>query len=278
MVGRFLGGRIPIPGEPDTPADRTLRETAEALAGRVGEAMRVFAFHKALESIWELLDAGNRYIDEAKPWELAKRDPAAVARVLGHACEALRLAALQLSPFIPEAAERMWTRLGLVGPLAGTRLETAGRWGAAAARDAVPGEALFPRVDVGGASAAAPAVAAPAPVAAPEAAASLSLDEFRKVDLRVAEILEATAVPGSKKLVQLTVSLGPEQRTVVAGILLDYPPSQLVGKQIVVVANLQPAKLMGVESRGMLLAATGADGKLVLVAPERRAVPGATVK
>ncbi|HTU01037.1 MAG TPA: methionine--tRNA ligase [Candidatus Sulfotelmatobacter sp.] len=277
MVGRFQAGRIPEPGESVTPGDRRLREAAEALAGTVAEAMQVFAFHKALEAIWGLLDLGNRYIDEAKPWELAKRDQPAVARVLGHACEALRLAALQLSPFIPEAAERMWQRLGLAGPLAGARLETAGRWGSAGARQAVPGDALFPRVESGPAAEAEPAVVrAAAP--APSAPAPLSLDDFRKVELRVAEILEAAALPGSKKLVKLRISLGSEERTIVAGILLDYPPATLVGKQIVVVANLQPTTLMGVESRGMLLAATGADGKLVLVAPERRAVPGSTVK
>jgi methionine--tRNA ligase beta chain len=94
----------------------------------------------------------------------------------------------------------------------------------------------------------------------------------------VAEILHAKAVRGSKKLVHLTVSLGGEERSVVAGILLDYPPESLVGKQIVVVANLQPTTLMGVESRGMLLAATDAEGKLVLVSPERRATPGSKVK
>ena len=94
----------------------------------------------------------------------------------------------------------------------------------------------------------------------------------------MAQILAARAVRGSKKLVHLTVSLGSEERSVVAGILLDYPPETLVGKQIVVVANLKPTKLMGVESRGMLLAATDAEGKLVLVTPERPAVVGSKVK
>ena len=106
----------------------------------------------------------------------------------------------------------------------------------------------------------------------------LSIEDFRRLDLRVAQILAARAVPGSKKLVELRVSTGAEERTIVAGILLDYPPAELVGKQIVIVANLKPSKLMGVESRGMLLAATGADGKLVLVTPERPAEVGSKVK
>jgi len=99
-----------------------------------------------------------------------------------------------------------------------------------------------------------------------------------RLDLRIAQILAATAVPGSKKLVELRVSVGAEERTMVAGILLDYAPADLVGKQIVIVSNLKPSKLMGVESRGMLLAASGADGKLVLVTPERPAQVGSKVK
>jgi methionyl-tRNA synthetase len=106
----------------------------------------------------------------------------------------------------------------------------------------------------------------------------VSLEAFKRLDLRVAEIREAVAVPGSKKLVRLRIAVGLEERTIVAGILLDYPPETLVGKQIVVVANLEPASLMGVESRGMLLAATDAEGKLVLVTPERPAAVGSKVK
>ena len=114
--------------------------------------------------------------------------------------------------------------------------------------------------------------------AAPVAGGEVTIEEFRRLELRVAQILEAKAVPGSKKLVQLRVSLGTEERTIVAGILLDYPPAELTGKQIVIVANLKASKLMGVESRGMLLAATGADGKLALVTPERPAEVGSKVK
>jgi methionyl-tRNA synthetase len=248
--------------------------------------MQGFAFHRALESIWTVLDAGNRYIDVAKPWELAKRDPAALRRVLGHAAEALRMVTLFLYPFMPTTGERMWGRLGLPGSPAAARLAEVGRWGQAGARTAQAGEALFPRVETEPAAAMPGAQAAPAPAApgqaraaAPQAGpAEVSIDDFRRLDLRVAEIREAVAVPGSKKLVRLTVAVGLETRTIVAGILQDYPPETLVGKQIVVVANLQPTTLMGVESRGMLLAATDAEGKLVLVAPERRAAVGVKVK
>jgi methionyl-tRNA synthetase len=281
MVGRYLDSRIPPVADAVTDGDRELQRAAEAVSGRVAAAMEAFAFHKALEAIWEFLDAANRYIDGQKPWELAKRDGQALARVLGFTCEALRLVGLHLFPFMPPTAEKIWARLGIADSLAEARLSAAGRWGSVRLETARPGEALFPRIEI---------LAAETPTQAsvqasvaktegqPAPGDELSIEDFRRVDLRVAQIVAARAVPGSKKLVELRVTTGAEERTVVAGILLDYPPAELVGKQIVVVANLKPSKLMGVESRGMLLAATGADGKLVLVTPERSAEIGSRVK
>ena len=273
MVGRYLDGRIPLAGEPVTDGDRNLREKADALGDRVATAMDVFAFHRALEAIWDFLDAANRYIDGQKPWELAKRDRGALARVLGHACEALRLVGLYLFPFMPPTAEKIWARLGVADPLTDARFAAAGKWGVTPLTVATVGEALFPRVEF--ASAEAPTARAEA---TPASGDEISIEEFRRLDLRIAQIIAAQAVPGSKKLVELRVSLGAEERTIVAGILLDHPSADLVGKQIVIVANLKPSKLMGVESRGMLLAATGADDRLVLVTPERPAAPGSRVK
>jgi methionyl-tRNA synthetase len=280
MVGRYLEGRIPPPGDPATEGDRSLRRATEGLAAEVAEAMEVFAFHRALEAIWEVLNAGNKYIDEQKPWELAKRDGAATARVLGHVCEALRVIALFLSPFMPTAAEKIWSQLGLTGPLREVRLHEIGRWGAAGGRPMVKGEALFPRVEFALEEPVPPAAPLSVPPAteAPSPAGAIRLEEFRRLDLRVGEVREAQAVPGSRKLVALTVALGSEERTIVAGILNDYAPADLIGKQVVVVANLKPSTLMGVESRGMLLAATDRDGRLVLVAPEKPAAPGSPVK
>jgi methionyl-tRNA synthetase len=117
----------------------------------------------------------------------------------------------------------------------------------------------------------------PAP-AHTDAAAEITIEEFQRLDLRVAEIREARAVRGSKKLVELKVAAGSEERTIVAGILLDYPPADLIGKQIVIVANLKPTKLMGVESRGMLLAVNEPDGRIILVTPEKPTAPGSQVK
>jgi methionyl-tRNA synthetase len=274
MVDRFLEGRIPPPGDPVNDPDWSIKKAVEDLRERVDAAMGTFALHRALEAIWDRLDVANRYIDGQKPWELAKRDPAALRRVLGHTCEALRLVTLHLSPFMPTTADRMWSRLGLPGSPADARLDMEGIWGRAEERDSRPGDALFPRVELSLEE------SPPAPVVSPVAAATeeIPIEEFRRLDLRVAEILEAKAIRGSKTLVELKVSTGSAERTIVAGILLEYPPAELVGKRIVIVANLKPSKLMGVESRGMLLAATDPDGRVVLLTPEKPVAPGSQVK
>jgi len=248
---------------------------AEGLPGKVAEAMEVFAFHRALEAIWGLLNAGNKYLDEQKPWELAKRDQDALQRVLGHVCEALRVTGLLLFPFLPAAGEKIWAQLGMAGRLAEARLAEAGRWGAGASRRMSQGEPLFPRVEFSLEETTPMVTAKPGGT---DVAAEVTIEEFRRLDLRVAEIREARAVPGAKKLVELKVSIGSEERTVVAGILLEYPPADLVGKQIVIVANLKPTQLMGVESRGMLLAATDSAGRIILVTPEKPTAPGSQVK
>ena len=272
MVGRSCDGHIPAAGDPVTPGDRTLVQVAQALGGKVAEAMEVFAFHRALEAIWDLLNACNKYLDDQKPWELAKRDRDALHRVLGHVCEALRLTGLLLFPFLPATAEKMWGQLGMAGPLADARLAEVGRWGAGAPRPMRRGEPLFPRVEFSLEE------TAPTGPAGRDAAGEITIEEFERLDLRVAEIREARAVRGSKKLVELKVITGSEERTIVAGILLDYPPADLVGKQIVIVANLKPTKLMGVESRGMLLAANESGGRIILMTPEKPAAPGSPVK
>jgi len=274
MVDRFLEGRIPPPGDPVNDSDWSIKKAVEDLRERVDAAMGTFALHRALEAIWDRLDVANRYIDGQKPWELAKRDPAALRRVLGHTCEALRLVTLHLSPFMPTTADRMWSRLGLPGSPADARLDVEGIWGRAEERDSRPGDALFPRVELSLEE------SPPALVVSPVAAATeeVPIEEFRRLDLRVAEILEAKAIRGSKKLVELKISTGSSERTIVAGILLEYPPAELVGKRIVIVANLKPSKLMGVESRGMLLAATDPDGRVVLLTPEKPVAPGSQVK
>jgi methionyl-tRNA synthetase len=279
------GGLGRVPGAAELTAEEAaIAASVDRVVGAVDGAMREFAFQRALAAIWELVGRLNGYVDATRPWELA-RDPAqrpALERVLYVLAESLRVLGILLAPFVPDAAAKLRAALGGTGEprLAGARW---GGLGAGAPVQRLTG--LFPRVQAeapdDGAPAAAPASRAAArrqPAGAePAAAERLSIAEFGRLDLRVAEVVAAEALPKSKKLLKLTVSLGDERRTVVAGIAEHYAPADLVGKKVVVVANLEPAKLMGVESQGMVLAGSTAD-RLAVLTLDRDLPPGARVK
>jgi methionyl-tRNA synthetase len=231
--------------------------------------MEDFAFHRALAAIWRFIGEANRYIDESQPWRLAK-EPASKDRlegVLADLGQTLWVLGIVLDPFLPEAAAKIRGAIGAPAPV-----WTAATWRrpetALAVRKAPP---MFPRVEV-------KKDAAPAPPAAAEAGGPrISIDDFRKIDLRVAEVQAAERVAKSKKLLKLTLRVGEETRTVVAGIAEHYEPEALVGRRIVIVANLEPATLMGIQSNGMVLAGE-AGGILGLLSPDRDLAPGAKVK
>jgi methionyl-tRNA synthetase len=234
----------------------------------VAIAMEEFAFQRALASIWEFVGVVNRYVDATQPWALA-RDPGKkdrLAAALSTLAESLRVLGIVLAPFLPEAAAKI---RGALGQTAEPKLADAVWGGLAAGTPVQKLSGLFPRIDDKKAP-------APAAVGAAETSSRIKIDEFGKVELRVAEVVAAESLPKSKKLLKLTVSLGQEQRTVVAGIAEHYAPADLVGKKIVIVANLEAAKLMGVESNGMVLAAS-AGGKLAVLSLDRDLPPGAKV-
>ncbi len=270
------GGRVPAAGD----AGHDEREVAAAFARALreaDEAMDELAFHRALAALWEFIATVNRYVDTTQPWTLAK-DPAKRGRldaVLYTLAESLRCLGIVLAPFLPDAAGRLRAALGQAGE---PRVAEA-TWGRLAAGTEVRKvSGLFPRVDEKAAAApvtAAKGETAAAPAEAP--AGRIAVDDFARVDLRVAEVLAAEPVPKSKKLMKLTVTLGEERRTIVAGIAEHYAPADLVGKKVVVVANLLPAKLMGVESNGMVLAGS-ADGRLAVLVLDRDLPPGTKVK
>jgi methionyl-tRNA synthetase len=262
----FAGGVVPAapegPGELAGGFDKALRD--------VHAAMDEFAFQRALASIWEFVGAVNRYVDTTQPWALAKQ-PAQRGRldaVLYELAQALHGLGLVLTPFLPDAAGKIRTALGEAGEPTLARNPWDGlRPGARIQK--ISG--LFPRVEERKA-------AGPAAAATPaDGGARITIDEFAKVDLRVAQVLSAEAVPKSKKLLKLRVSLGSEERTVLAGIAEHYAPGDLVGKKVVVVANLQPAKLMGIESQGMVLAGS-TDSALGVLSLDKDLPPGAKVK
>jgi methionyl-tRNA synthetase len=242
LIERFFGGKAPAPsgGVPD------MDEALVAASERAGACLDDLDFVGALQAIWELLAAANRYIDQQEPWNLHKSGKTDQAGgVLYVVADAARAAATLVSPFMPAAAEEMRRQLGAADlpldwdPLAhGARL----RPGMAVRR----GSPVFPRIDTRARIRAAEAT---------EQVSVLSFDDFKKLDLRVAEIKSAEVVPGADKLLKLTIDLGDEERTIVAGIAQQFPAETLPGTRVVVVANLEPARIRGVLSQGMLLAA-----------------------
>ncbi len=243
---------------------------AETLAA-FRDGMNGWKINDALKAVWTFVRSLNKYIDVTAPWLLAKDEAKApvLDAVLYHLCEGLRITALMAEPVIPIAAEKIWNQLGL-SDFKSALLSDAVWGGLPDGIQTKKGDPIFPRIEVEEAKEekAAPAVKEEKKEekkeAVPEEALpQISIDDFFKTDLRVAEILTAENVKKSKKLIKMTVSLGSEERTVVSGIAQYYKPEDLVGKHVIFVANLKPAKLMGIESQGMVLAASK-DGELVV--------------
>lgn len=276
MLERYFDGRVPPPqGGDDGLQARSLEAVTSA-----AQAIEEFGFNRALATIWELIGVLNRYLDEKAPWALAK-DPTRkgeLATILYNTAETLRIIAVFLSPFLPEAALKMGAGLGIEEELKAATLQEAKAWGRLRPGTVVrKGEPLFPRVT--------PSPAFPLEGEGmgggetPDAEKpTITIEEFRRLDLRVAEVLEAEAIKGSKKLLKLKVRINDEERTVVAGIRESYTPEELVRRKIVLVANLRPTKLMGVESQGMILAAEDDEGRVVLLMPDKDVPPGAKVR
>jgi methionyl-tRNA synthetase len=276
LIANFAAG-AGAPG-PATADEATVGRAAAEARRLLDEAMGEFAFQRALAALWEFIGTVNRYVDATQPWALAKKpaERPRLDRVLLTLAEAVRYLGIVLEPFVPTSAGRIRAAVGLT---AAPRLAEA----TVGSLDRLPSvqklSGLFPRIDDKARKddgAARPAASAPA---AAEPTALASKDQFARIDLRVAEILAAEAVPKSKKLLKLTVSLGAEPRTIVAGIAQHYAPADLVGKKVVVVANLEPATLMGVQSQGMVLAgSTDGDGALAVLTLDRDLPPGAKVR
>jgi methionyl-tRNA synthetase len=260
---------------PVEPADREIADAAAAARAAVEQAMRDFAFQKALGGIWTFIGTVNRYVDASAPWALAK-DPARrrrLERVLCTLADSLGFLGIMLDPFLPDAARKIREAVGRdEAPV----LEAAvvGRLDAVPRVGRVSG--LFPRIDT--------KTSHPGslPKGDRESAGEanigkIPITDFQKVELRVAEVLAAERLPKSKKLLKLTIQVGDETRTLVAGVAEHYDPASLVGRKVVIVANLQPATLMGVESNGMVLAASNGD-TVTLLTLDKDVPSGSRVK
>ena len=249
-----------------------------------------------------IVDAANELIARREPWKLAKAgDDAALDAVLWDAAEGLRVAAVLLSPYMPNSSGEILRRLGVAHDPKALRFDNDTPWQKEGQRSLLQGSLLWPRLEEQTSPTASVTTKEtrvtdqptdpkpPAPAAAPAAAPSvaptaaptdgkISIDDFMKIDLRVARVTAAERVPNSKKLVKLSIDVGTEQRTVVAGIAEAYEADALVGRHVVIVANLKPAKLMGIESNGMVLAASPDGGKPMLVAFDTPPAPGTRVR
>ena len=241
----------------------------------VAAAMDEFAFQRALASLWEFVGVVNRYVDSTQPWALSKDagKKGELDAVLSTLAESLKMLGIVLAPFVPDAAAKIRAALGQTGE---PTLADA-TWGRLAAGTPVQKlSGLFPRIDTKVTPGTGQLTIDSTTPQVKTETARIKIDDFGKVELRVAEVVAAEPLPKSKKLLKLTLSLGPEQRTVVAGIAEHYTPNDIVGKKVVIVTNLEPAKLMGVESNGMVLAAS-TGGKLAVLTLDRDLPPGAKV-
>ncbi len=265
MAQKYFGGVLPAEREHD-PVDDNLVEMASALKAKVEESMDKYQFSAALADIWRLVARTNKYIDETAPWALGKDESkkARLATVLYHLAESLRIISILIAPFLPETAPKIQAQIGVEGELA--TWDAAGSWGLLPAGAALQkGEILFPRIDVEKEIAALnellPHKPAPAvPEKKEEPMAQITIGDFQKVELRVAKVAACEPVKRAKKLLKLTLQDGTGERTVVSGIAQFYKPEDLIGHNVVVIANLAPAVLCGVESNGMLLAADTPEG------------------
>jgi len=300
MITRYFRGEVPYPSHTasHTRAEDAIADTARKVIAECGTLFDEYQFSRALETAWGLVAAVDKYIVENEPWALGeKRDEASLSRlatVLYTSAEALRIVTALAHPVIPEATAKIWSQLGLgdikkfpLSDLKWGQLKLGGKLGRV--------EPVFPRADKSAIErmqkleerevarateavpAAEPARAAgatfPADPTAPTAAArpsaipadgKISIDDFAKIELRVGQVKVAEKVEGADKLLRLEVDLGTEVRQVVAGIAEAYAPETLIGRKVVIVANLAPRKLRGLESNGMIVAASAEGGKPVL--------------
>jgi methionyl-tRNA synthetase len=282
MIWKYFNGFIPSSG-PELPLDRELRETAALAPGRIDEDLLALAFSRYLQDVWALVMRANRYVEENAPWTLAKsKDMDRLGSVLYNLAESLRLIGLYVYPVMPSTSQKIWDSLGIEKKIDSCLLHEESSWGKLTTGTTIQsGAQLFPRIDLKKNTEKKmeknETMQKPAPKPEGTVQEPIGIEDFMKADLRVGKIVSAERVEKSEKLVKLQVDIGTETRQVVAGIGKSYTPEDLMGKTIVIVTNLKPAKLMGVESQGMLLAANSGDA-LAVITFDREIKPGSRVK
>lgn len=275
MIERFHKG-IVYKQQGETALDAELAELAAATVVNYQRYIDACDINLALKEIWSLISRANKYIDETAPWALAKDEQQAdrLKAVMYSLVEVLRITTILISPFMPVKSAEIWRQLGFGEELAAQRFSAAQSWGGTPSGIKIAkGNPVFPRIEADTEKEKiAAATVTEAKVQAPE----LSIDEFAKLDLRLAKVLECEKVQGADRLLKLKVDIGSELRTVVSGIAQHYKPEELVGKEVVMIVNLKPTKIRGIESRGMILAASDSEKLTVLTASGMQ--PGTKVK
>ena len=276
MIEKYNGGVVPKPAE-DEKFDAELHNMAITTAKAVENEMNRFSFNTALEEIWKLIRRTNKYIDETMPWVLAK-DEAAKPRldtVMHHLAESIRIISVLINPFIHNTSEKIRVQLGISDEA--VEWADTEKFDLMQGKHVVKGEAIFPRLDIEKELAELEAMTAEQIAKAKEKAehdagvkkddvaeaeenAEISIDDFDKVELRVGEIVDCRKHPNADKLLVSQVKIGDEVRQIVSGVAQWYTPDDMIGKKVVVVANLKPVKLRGEMSSGMLLFADSEDG------------------
>ena len=276
MIEKYHGGVVTNAGVSEA-VDEDLQAFVKTTVANFEKDMDAMEINSAIKGVWTLISRAKKYIDETGPWILAK-DEAKAARlqtVMYNLAETLRVVAILVAPFIPSTSPKIYTQLGLEVPA--EFLLTDAEFGKMESTKVQKGEPLYPRIEIAedgatiiGGKRYEPKVEAPAPaVEEPKIEMEpikeeITIDAFEKIDLRVGTVKAAEKVKKSKKLLKLQVMIGEEERTIVSGIAQDYEPEALIGRNVIVIANLAPAKLFGIESFGMLLAASDGNGNLVL--------------
>ena len=274
MIDRFNGGVVYRSKEADI-YDKDLVDMAGITINGFCASMDEMDISAAIKYVWNFIARANKYIDETMPWALAK-DPEKKERlnmVLYNLFESLRKISIMIAPFMPATAPKIWAQLGLGDDFDSVRLTEFDQWAVTGDGHVVgKPEALFPRIEIEKKEEAKPAKQQPKkeekkakPAKKEQAPAEeILFDDFAKIDLRVVKVLAAEKVEGADRLLKLTVDLGTEQRTIVSGIAMHYSPDELVGKTVVMVVNLKEAKIRGVQSKGMVLAASQGDALKVV--------------
>ncbi|MBD5185094.1 MAG: methionine--tRNA ligase [Bacteroidales bacterium] len=280
LVHKYFDGTLPAAGAL-TDKETALIAEVEAVKGRLSEALDTFHFREALREAMELARLGNRYLQETEPWKVAKTDMDRTATILNTAIQLCANIAIAFEPFLPFMSERLLKMLG--GKTITWDMLGCFDLVAAGATLGTP-ELLFDKIEDSTIQAQLDRLAAikeenrknawrPEPQAP-----DVDFDTFMKADLRVGTVLECQKVPKADKLLRFLIDDGMEQRTIVSGIAAHYKPEELVGKQVVFIANLPPRKLRGITSQGMILSAENSDGSLSVITTSRPVAPGASVK